>query len=133
MELIAFNAKNSTRSVRGEISMNVNEKGVIRLSKYTSIMLGLSPGDKVEFFQDNDDPRDWYVKKSVSKEAFRLNTNKEWGYFYFNSSYLSSRIMAVAKCKSASFMLSKTPKMIDDEPYYLILVANPIQLRNTRK
>lgn len=79
--------------------------GAIRFNKSTAEILGLKKGDSLVFFQNEDDPTDWYFKKLAAGGSIQLKAQGNILYVYCASIarvLLESREIRV----SAQFYLS---------------------------
>lgn len=56
--------------------------GAIRFNKSTAEILGLKKGDSLVFFQNEDDPTDWYFKKSAAGGSIQLKAQGNILYVY---------------------------------------------------
>ena len=77
MKLKSFNATNvrSARSQGRAINMN-SKSGIISISAELASEMNVSDGDSVEFHQDEDNPKDWFISKAI-ENGFKCRLKKE--------------------------------------------------------
>jgi len=88
MKLKRFNTTN-IRSIRiGKPTVRFNKQGQISFSIAIITAMGLKSGDKIEFIQDEEKPKDWYVVKCKNDNGFTLRDFKGSNGLVTNSSSL---------------------------------------------
>ena len=78
MKLSTFNTTNAQRYTRTEPFVSFMKTGLILLNKPAALLLGVEPGDQVQFLQDTENPTDWYIEK-VNEDGFTLRRNAAGG------------------------------------------------------
>lgn len=97
--------------------------GAIRFNRSTVEILGLKKGDSLVFFQDEDNPADWYFKKSTDGGSVQLRTQGNLLYVYCAS--IARPILKSRKIsqESARFYLSDA-QQVCGQGYWKILTEN---------
>lgn len=63
------------KALKGMVTVSFNNHGGIFFNGQAKTALGLKPGDKIVFLQDEENPSDWYLKVDDEKGAeLRENT-----------------------------------------------------------
>lgn len=78
MKLKTFNTTNAQRYTRTEPFVSFMKTGLILISKPAAQLLGVEAGDQIQFLQDTDNPKDWYIEK-VKEDGFTLRRNAAGG------------------------------------------------------
>lgn len=125
MKLKSFNATN-TKAVRyGKPTVNVSKSGVFNFSKTASelIMLELTP--YIEILQDEERPKDWYVKLSTMEKGFSARKYKE-GNNVTNSAFTARQLLKSIGFtgNSVSFLIAGKPTKLEGELLWPILTAS---------
>nr|WP_129732304.1 hypothetical protein [Parabacteroides goldsteinii] len=97
--------------------------GAFRFNKATFEILGLKKGDGLVFFQDEDNPTDWYFKKSTSRGSIQLKAQGNTLYVYSTS--IARPLLASRKIsqESARFYLSDA-QQVCGQGYWKIQTEN---------
>jgi len=82
--------ENDRRFKRGTASVYMNKKGLLNFSSEFVRQTGLEPGQKVNFYQDEKEPRDWYLQTDPHGD-FEL---------YQTSGLKSLKLNSVALCEA---------------------------------
>lgn len=78
LSLKVFKVDKKVRSYYGfPCTINFNCKGLISFSSRAVEMIGIEDGDYLQFAQDSDRPRDWYIMKSEDKTGYQMRQRKE--------------------------------------------------------
>lgn len=93
MKLKSFNPENAANIRKGKPTIHIGSNGAISMNAVATNLTGLKPGDKVEFHQDETNPKDWYISKS--KSGFELRAYNQDRGVIFNSSKLASIILEI--------------------------------------
>jgi hypothetical protein len=138
MKLKTFDLSNTKTIVTKEPVIRISKSaGLISLNASAAAAIGLAAGDRIVFVQDEDSPRDWYIKKSTDDNAFPVRDDE--GRKDLNSSHIAHRIINSAQKASdkewqaAGFKLQANPVEMDGENYYLIITANPMNISYKEK
>lgn len=60
------------RALKGLPTISINQKGIITFNVIARDRLGLSPGDRITIFQDEDRRQDWYFKINAERGGVLL-------------------------------------------------------------
>ncbi|HEY5591548.1 MAG TPA: hypothetical protein VIK55_11085 [Paludibacter sp.] len=138
MKLKEFNTSNSKMALPGEPTLRINSKaGLLGFSKAASVILGLTDQTKIIFVQDEDNPTDWYIKITSEENGFSLRRKENTSEFAFNNTPIAKLILESIKTdrlklafKACGFKICKTPVEIENEKYWLIITADPLNPRS---
>lgn len=77
MKLKSFNAHNAASSKYSRLpSVNIGyTSGIIYFNESAKQLTNIKAGDKIEFLQDEDNPKDWYLAKS--ENGFEVRDKKK--------------------------------------------------------
>lgn len=114
MNLIEF--KQQLRS--GVPFVSINQKGVMCFNKAAVQGLGLNNGDKLTFYQDKDNPVDWYFK--VGNEGVPLRSYADANNLLCNFSYVCRKILQGKQ--KACYRVATKP--VDESGMYAILTRS---------
>ncbi len=89
MELV----KVKSNSASGIPTININKTGVMRLSPTVKEGLKLKAGDKVGFYFEKDNPKNWSLKINDDDITLR-NADKEEKAILSNSSAVANKILS---------------------------------------
>ncbi len=99
MKFNRFNKKNCQNKRNGIAAIRINEKGLISFSWKLYQML--NPEGKeliyVEFLQNQDSPKDWYIIRSTEEEGFPLRGKKDTKSSMFNSAALTKQLIELVR------------------------------------
>ncbi len=112
-ERITFSRPTIYFSKKGHVSINA---GAVRA-------LNLDHHHFIQFFQDEEHPRDWYVKFNKENEGFPLRKTKNIKSLSFHSSDLSRKVMHSLGFYAHVTMLIGT-KPIDEEKHYQLITKS---------
>ena len=138
MKLREFNMDNAKEVVPTDACLRVSRSaGLITFNRTAAEMLGLHEGGKIVFFQDENSPFDWFIKKSDSRNAFAMRFGKSKTSMDLNASRIAMRIIDSVQgrnqWKAVSFLIKTKPVEMDGENYYLIITAKPIKIKEKTK
>lgn len=93
MKLKSFNAENSASSKYNRLpSVNIGyTSGIVYFNEAAKALANLKAGDKIEFLQDEDNPKDWYFAKSV--DGFELRDKKNSKGIMVQSSKITKELL----------------------------------------
>lgn len=132
MKLIIYNIENSKADRSGERLCRVNRKtGVFTFSCELVKCLELKTGDRVIVANDQEDKKGWYICKTNSEAGFVI-TGKDKALLIRNSFVAGLLLGSVKIEKSASFLVSKEPVVIDGEKYYQLITTKPINVDTSK-
>ncbi len=123
MKLVEFNPENSTQLKPGQATIRINRKaGLISFSKQSGILMGLKKGMKILFYQDEENPMNWYIR--ITSAGFPLRTSDEKA-FDFNNSSISHKILdscplpeGATPHAACGFYITDTETVIDGAKYF---------------
>lgn len=101
MALVKYNTSNLAYIREGGATIRINRKSAIAISKDAVVMMELSAGDTVGFFQDDEEPYDWYIAKDP--EGFTLRDNGKSSGLSFNSTALAKMLLDSAELEDRSY------------------------------
>jgi hypothetical protein len=127
MKLIEFNSENSTNKVIKFPAVRITHSaGTFCFNKEAVELMELAHDSSVVICQDEDSPRDFYVRKSENPAAFKLRQKINTYHMLFSCGKVARQILATAKMdKSASFRISKEKIEMGGGTYFLIITAAP--------
>lgn len=133
MKLVIYNKQNSqpVGQRNGERTLRFNrENGMIYISKSFAAELGIKDIDKVQFANDEENTKDWFICKTDSEQGFSIKYDK--GGIRFMNKFLSNKILDCAKVKdNASFLMEKEPITVDGTKYFKIMLSSPIIVKRS--
>lgn len=117
----------STKLGRGRTALmvSVNKNGVIRLNEPAVEYLSMFPGNKINFYQDKDSPKDWFIK--IEDDGIVLREKKSYGKGLLLQSASITRDMIKSLGFESRFMalLAKEPLNFNNtEGFYAILTSS---------
>lgn len=125
MKLKHFNTANLPKQERGAPYLHLNSKtGLIRITDQAAARIGLKPGDKVAFAQDEEESGDWYLYKDP--EGFEIRDGNKDNNTYgllFNSTAAVRLVFDSVDFKGTSGRL-----MVAVAPFF---TSNPFNYGNT--
>ena len=115
--------------------INVNRKGgYFSLNVKAVELFGLKPGVCIVVAKDEDSRNDWYLtfgenleigtKLRLLHRGRRINSMRTR-----NKEAVNDILNSVKAEQSATFLISKLPKLIDGKTWYKILTAKPIRIK----
>ena len=115
--------------------INVNRKGgYFSLNVKAVELFGLKPGVCIVVAKDEDSRNDWYLtfgenleigtKLRLLHRGRRINSMRTQ-----NKEAVNDILNSVKAEQSATFLISKSPKLIDGKTWYKILTAKPIRIK----
>ena len=114
--------------------INANRKGgYFSLNIKAIELFGLEPGCRIVIANDEDSRNDWYLAFGNNLEngtKLRLTYSKRSNNLRTQNKEAVNAILNSVKAEqSATFLISKSPKLIDGKTWYKILTAKPIRIR----
>lgn len=115
--------------------INANRKGgYFSLNVKAVELFGLKPGVCIVVAKDEDSRNDWYLtfgenleigtKLRLLHRRRRINSMRTQ-----NKEAVNDILNSVKAEQSATFLISKSPKLIDGQTWYKILTAKPIRIK----
>lgn len=111
LTLKKFSTENCTtfkkqRDVRPRIS--IYPTGLIRFTTPAIDLLGIKPGDKLAFYQNEKDPQEWYIGKDPSGFTCRGN---------------AAKLMSLKNKKLAEMLYESLAPNLPSDKYIVMLIA----------
>ncbi len=107
-------------------AIRVTKGGVFSFNKGLSEHLKLNAGTGVDFFQDEEVPRDWYIKLSEKSQNKVRRKEPSKGYLFNNAGLAGAFLTSIdAIDDSKSFKVATVPEKVGKEFYYAILIGLP--------
>ena len=78
MKLKKFDSLTATTIRKGKATISFNPTGTVGLSGTACAAIGISPGDTVCLFKDEESEGDWYLAKDC-EDGFKLRANVQGG------------------------------------------------------
>lgn len=132
MKLKKYNKKNTQSSKSTHPFISFNQKGQIIINSRLHSLLNPNDHESIslEFLNDEDSPRDWYIKLT-GQDGFCLRNKKESKYWVFNSSVLAKKIFSELKPPgydkpTLRFLVKADPVNVEGESAYLIF-TKPVE------
>lgn len=95
--------------------------GVILFNNGASELFGFKPGDRVNFYQDEARPKDWYIEKTEDTDGLQVRMCKTG--FACSTSEITREMLKpfdLKGKKSITFPIALSP---DENGYYAILTS----------
>jgi hypothetical protein len=127
MKLIEFNSENSSNKVQKFPAVRIaGRAGTFCFNREAVDLMELSYDSSVVVCQDEDSPRDFYIRKTENPAAFKLRQKINTYNMTFNCGKVAKSILSSAKVdKSAAFRISKEKIEMGGGTYFLIITAAP--------
>jgi hypothetical protein len=128
MKLKAFNSENSKCVTEKTPHIRLNlHGGLITLNSGCRDLAKLKAGVIIEFYQNEESPKDWYF--GISDKGFKLRAKDKADTFTFNSSLTVKSILKSAgltDVRGVSFPVSSAEIIEDGKKLYLIVTGKPL-------
>jgi hypothetical protein len=123
-----YNRKSCYNIRKGIATIWCSRKGAMNLSKELIRLIDLGQNDTIEFYQDENNPDDWYFCKVYDGEGFSLRSAGQ-GQLVANSVKVSNTILdsIEGKPKTATLKVSREPILYGGKSLYLIITSEPIR------
>lgn len=127
MNLKKYNETTIAKIGRGKpsISFSINN-GVISISRAAATLMNLKKGDRIEFFQNEKEPEDWYIRVSTGEHGFIVHDGKCGNLMFRNKKMAYIVLSSLKLTRTSRFIISAEPEDIAGEKYYFILTRNPL-------
>jgi len=127
MKFKVYNITNSKSFMPGKSTLRVNERaGLFTFSKTAGELMGFSEGCRIEICQDEDSPKDFFVFKSASPDAFLIRIKEHSPSF--NCVKLATLLLDEGEEKKHIVNLGRSitfqiglAQIIDDDIYHPII------------
>lgn len=128
MKLKRFNPGNTRTIRKGRPIIRFAKKGQISLSATLVHKIGLSEKDSIEFIQDEERPKDWYLIKAKSGNGFSLRKYKStFDSLLTNSSGMVDKFLESIDKKgvaSVGCLVSTKPTEVEGLKLYAIITSS---------
>ena len=123
MKLKVYNKDNAASTSRtSAVTFRFYAKGVLGLSKGLRQQLNLTPGDGIEVAQDEDEPTDWYIKKSKDGIVTRLAAKSDPdGALLCNTAKVSHALEDSLQVEKGVMLVGKEP---NEDGWYPIFTSS---------
>lgn len=130
LKLKTYNQVNSSRFRKSEPTIRFHEQGQINISKESVRLMNLEKDDRVEFHQNQEDEKEWYVCKSLDGHGFPLRVHSKNGTYQAYTTNNATVVRAIMRsigvdCKSVSFKISSQPIQNGGKTLFLIITSDP--------
>ncbi len=125
MKIKRFNIENTKCVKIGKPTIRFAKQGQITLSTEAVRKMNIKPGDKIEFIQDEEKPKDWYLKKS--KIGFSTRKYSGSDALICNASTICRLFMISVEKEGAlsvGCFVATVPTSIEGEEMYAILTKS---------
>lgn len=102
--------------------IHIHHAGVIRFSEFLCRQINLLDGNNVAFFNDLDNPGDWYFKINEPGDKVRCSPNSSQSMI-INNAYVAKKILGTISKEKARILVSL--ETIRDG-YYPIITASAV-------
>ena len=111
------------KSLKGIATITFTKSGCISFNRKAVETIGLKAGDKLIFFQDEENPKDWYMKISEDKGAELRATTSGNGGLVCNFAVVAQNVFTSTGTSSrVKFQILTHP----DNDMYAIITKNEI-------
>ena len=125
MQLKTFNSENVLPVRESKPCIHINTKtGLFNFSIGACEMIGLKPGDRVSFHQDEEEPTDWYLEVTKNGFELRAKANVTKGML-FNSSVMARELVySVQEVQSGRVLISSQPISVNKKTLWPLITAS---------
>ena len=108
MKLIKIETKYCQK--QGIPTIFFNSKGLVKINRQAAELLKIDSGMTADFYQDEHEPRDWYIAKGYADGRYTFRKLDKFGNLAFNNQALVSLIANSLKLKpSFNFPIALEP------------------------
>lgn len=97
MKLIKIETKSCQK--QGTPAIFFNNKGLVKINRQAAELLKIESGMTADFYQDEHEPRDWYIAKGYAEGRYTFRKLDKFGNLAFNNQALVSLIASSLKLK----------------------------------
>lgn len=127
MKLINYNSENSSRIRNANMPyIRVSASGLISFSPFIAEKTGIKHGTRVDFFQSEEDARDWYFAVTNNVSGFTARQTKSKAAVV-NCSSVAKKINDTAgksDFKSVKYKVSLSPVAYNNMSLWLIVISS---------
>lgn len=111
MKLKKFNREQCKIRMTGKPQIRVSTTGTFAFNLLAGTKLELKEGQKLNFYQDEDRPKDWYFEKTTEQDGLVIRKYKE-GFMCAGSEIARKLLKACItdNSKSKAFLVSTEPE-----------------------
>lgn len=108
----------------GPPALRVAKGGVFSFNKSLMEHLKLKAGSGVDFFQDEEEKKDWYIRLDPNSKN-KVRAKKDAPGVIFNNAQLAQHFLESAEVneESYSFPVCKEPTKVGKELYYAVITV----------
>jgi hypothetical protein len=126
MKLIEYNSENTANTEPKFPRVRVGKSGLFSFNGEAQALLELTDESSVIICNDEDSPRDFYIRKTELPNAFKLRGKGSQKFLMFNCAKVEKMILYSAKSEGGeSFRISKEKIEMGGGTYFLIITAAP--------
>ena len=123
MKLKKFNRKDCHTRGLSYPAISIEKSGIVRLNRYAAEHLSLNIGDKINLYQDEDKPKDWYIEKTTDDDGLIMRKHGDDGSLCCNASAISSKVkVALGMDKTMHIRIAGSP-VEDGQGLFAILTG----------
>lgn len=126
MKLKEFNSENTVTVRSDKPSLHINTKtGLFNFSKAACDLLNIKDGDRIAFYQDEEEPTDWYIEKVTTEKGFplRAKDNITKGLLFSNTTMARAIVFSVKEIVSGKVAIATEPTKIGNRKLWALLTA----------
>jgi hypothetical protein len=132
LKLKCYNLKNSSKVRKSNPTIWFHRKGLMHLSKKTIDMINFKDGDRIEFHQNEAEPGEWYICKSIDGDGFLLKEKKQQGKYLSLSTCSAGVVRSIMKSmnldpddvRSLSCKVSSRPVTHGGKSLYCLITSD---------
>ena len=106
MNLKEFNKDTCNIYVQKKATVRVSNNGKISFNLRAGEILDFKNNPKVRFFQDQENPKNWYIKSYNKGNVFLIKNYRTQGNSFFSSSLTTKILRSIDTGRTCKFILS---------------------------
>lgn len=124
MQLKTFNSENVHPVRESKPCIRINTKtGLFNFSTGACKLIGLKPGDRVSFHQDEDEPADWYLEVTPDGFELREKVNVTKGMLFNSSVMARALVYSVREVQSGRVHIAPEPITVNKKTLWPLITA----------
>lgn len=137
MKLINYNRANTNAREVGcnnDPLVRITNDGLVSFSKFITASAGLKPGSHVEFFQSEEDSRDWYFAVTNNQSGFKVRQDNQ-GRALVNCAAVAKKVNKAAKQEgnSIKYKISSKPLKHKGLTLWLIILSSGVPTTRSKR
>ena len=124
MKLKKFNRSTQGRATKGVPAVTVSGKGLIRVNTPAQELLALKSGDKINLFQDEERPVDWFIEKTGEEGGLIMRSDTSGGLICNAALITSMLLKSIGANGNTVYMLIAQMPIEDGSPIHAILTSS---------